>query len=115
MELIKFAILIAAVAMTMFSRRWGIAVFAFFLPLTQWLPDTHIPGVNAINLMLLPLIARSIAAGKEPGDRSQMDPILIPGTVIVALVTWSWLRVRLADTLPREFVEAGGIYDNFVT
>lgn len=114
-ELFKYGILIGAVGATMFSKRWGLAVFAFFLPLIQWLPVIPVPGLNAINLMLLPVLVRAIAAGPDRSGPRRLDPLLIPGAIIVIFVTISWARLYFFDVLPPLFVEEGGLYVNIIT
>jgi len=115
LELFKYGILAGAIGATMFSKRWGLAVFAFFLPLTQWLPDIPVPGLNAINLMLLPLIARAVTAGPEPGERRHGEPLLIPIAIIVIFTTIGWLRIYFLDVLPEVFLTGGGMWYDFVT
>lgn len=114
-ELFKYGILVAAVTATMFSKRWGLAILAFFLPLIQWLPEIPVPGLNAINLMLLPVLARAIAAGPDRTGPRRLDPLLIPGGIVVTFVTISWARVYFFDVLPPLFVEEGGLYANIIT
>lgn len=114
-ELFKYAILAGAVGTTMLSKRWGLAVFAFFLPLTQWLPDIPVPGLNAINLMLLPLLARAVSAGPEPGEPRPREPLFIPIAIVVVFTTISWVHAYFLDVLPELFVEEGGLWINFVT
>jgi hypothetical protein len=111
---VKYAILALAVGATLVSKRWGLAIFAFFLPLTQWLPDTHVPGLNALNLMLIPLIIRSAMAGSAPAAE-RGEPLMAPWVVMFACWTISWIVVQNAPGLPAMFVENGGIYDNFIT
>jgi O-antigen ligase len=115
MEAIKYAILVGAVLACMFSKRWGLAVFAFFVPLVQWLPDTMIPGINALNLMLVPLVIRAMTAGPVPAGTAGGEPLLFPSIVIVVMTTLAWARVAFTTMLPPGFVESGGLYDNFVT
>jgi O-antigen ligase len=114
-ELFKYGILAAAVLATTFSKRWGLAAFAFFLPLTQWLPDIPVPGLNAINLMLLPLLARAVVAGPDRREPRQGEPLLIPIAIIAVFTTISWVRVYFFDLLPQQFVQEGGFWGNFVT
>lgn len=112
-ELFKYAILAGAVGATMFSKRWGLAAFAFFLPLTQWFPEIPVPGLNALNLMLLPILLRAARAGRATGVASG-EPLALPLSLMFVAWTISWLRVQWSDFLPIEFLDEGGLYGNFV-
>lgn len=110
---VKHLILWTMVLTSILSRRWSLPLLAFALPLTQWFPDIPVPGINALNLLLLPPLIRALSAGPEPGRRT--DPILPVAAIFLALVTIAWGRVALADDLPILFLEKDGLYANFVT
>jgi O-antigen ligase len=115
LELFKYGILAAAIGATTFSKRWGLAAFAFFLPLTQWLPDIPVPGLNAINLMLLPLLARAVLAGPDRREPRHGEPLFFPIAIVVVFTTIAWVRVYFFDLLPQQFLDEGGFWANFVT
>lgn len=114
MLVIQHVILWSAFLLSVSNARWSLPVLAFFLPFTQWLPDIPIPGLNALNLLLLPALARAFAKGPEPGP-ARGDPLTIPAAIFVVFVLISWLRVQFQDLLPALFIETGGLWGNFVT
>jgi O-antigen ligase len=115
MEYAKLAVLGLAVLMSLGSRKHCLAILCFFLPLVQWLPDIPIPGLNAMNLLALPVIGRALAAGPPKQGNAKLDPILIPALVFIVFLTISWFRVQYGDAGNPLFIEAGGLYGNLVT
>jgi len=99
-ELIKYAIMIGAILVVASSRRWALPTLAFFVPLMQWLPEIPITGVNAMNLMLLPVLIRAVAAGKAEGPNRRGDPLAWPLTIFALLFLVSYVRTLIADDLP---------------
>ena len=100
----------------MFSKRWGLAVFAFFLPLTQWLPDIPLPGLNAINPDVAAADrARPHGRARAPASAGHGEPLLIPIAIIVIFTTIAWLRIYFLDVLPEVFLTGGGMWYDFVT
>ncbi len=114
-EYAKLAVLAFAVLVSLGSRRYSLGILCFFLPLVQWLPDIPLPGLNAMNLLALPVIVRAFAAGPPKHGAAKADPILIPSLLFIVFLTISWFRVQYGDAGSPMFLEHGGLYDNLVT
>lgn len=117
-EILKFAFLAVAVATCAFSRRWSLAVLGFCLPFTQWLPQIPIPTVNALNLLLLPVLIRALAAGGNTEDAAASRtrrPILVPAALFFSSVAFSWITVQFGGNTPPEFLASGGLGQNLIT
>ena len=108
-ELIKYGILVGALLVVVSSRRWALPTLAFFIPLMQWLPEIPVTGLNAMNLMLLPVLARAIAEGADPGGLRRSDPLALPLSIFTLLFLISYVRTLRATDLPLWFYETDGL------
>lgn len=114
-EMIELGVFGLAVLVCLVSSRWDLATLAFCIPFIQWFPQTPIPLVNLLNLLLLPILVRALMAGPSPPGAGRRDPILVPAVIFLACFFFSWLRVRLRTDLPTEFVMEGGQEENLIT
>jgi O-antigen ligase len=88
------------------------------LPLVAWLPPIPIPGLNTLNLLLLPIVLRAFMEKPKAADGQPLtvtSPILFPAWVFVIFLTYSWGRVQFASLLPASFIARNGFYSNFIT
>jgi O-antigen ligase len=113
-EAVKYLILLVALVTSASSRRWSLPIFCFFLPLSQWMPAIPIPAVNAMNLLLLPVLVRALAAGPPREENGRKDPLLIPIGLFMLFMIISWARVHFGSGPPPEFYRYDGIYTNIV-
>ena len=114
-EIVKYLIFVLAVGVSFGSRKWCLPIFCFFLPLSQWMPEVPIPAVNAMNLLLLPVLYQAIATGGGRKKKQQSDPLWFPLLLFMFFVFISWARVNWSSDLPAEWVMSGGLYNNVVT
>ena len=115
LELVKYITLFGALAVSTFSRKWCLVILVMFLPLTQWMPEIPLPGINALNLLLLPVLARALFGSSRKPSKSGSEPLRIPIAVLLILLIISWARVHFSSTLPVAFLRADGLYNNIVT
>ncbi len=113
----RVAFLIAAILVGLSSSEWSLPVLCFCLPILSWLPAIPIQGVNGLNLILVPVLMRALTTRPpELNTRSGgfSSPILIPATIFVVLLTWSWLRVEFDPRVPATFLARDGFGLNLI-
>jgi len=114
-EAFKWFILIGGFLVATGSRRWAMPVFVFMIPLMQWLPEIPVSGVNAMNLLLLPVLGRAIAAGRASDGKPDSDPLWFPLLIVGFLFFVSYMKTVTATDLPPGFYNGNGPYNAMVT
>jgi O-antigen ligase len=111
-EVLKILVFVAALGTATLSRRWSLAIVAFFLPLPRLLPEASLSGLNAPNVLLLPLVMHAFHAGRPPGPSNRRDPLRLPALLLLGMVFVSLVRVQLSHHQPVAFLQRGELYNN---
>jgi len=111
-EVLKILVFVVALGAATLSRRWSLAVVGFFLPLASLLPEASVSGLNAPNVLLLPLIMHAFQAGRAPGSSDRKDPLFVPCLLLLGMVFVSLMRVQLDPHQPVEFLQRRELYNN---
>jgi len=118
LEAARICFLVAAILVGMFSRKWSLPVLCFCLPILTWLPASPVPSLNALNLILVPVFLRALFThppDPKSGAPQFTSPLLVPATIFILCVAWSWASVQFASRVPVAFIARDGFHGNLIT